>query len=84
MANPRLGERLAARAEAGERHVLLTVEYTRTGWVAGVVELDGNTQVANEPAESLESGKQIAEEIARAYLANRDLLFPAVEWRVAD
>lgn len=84
MVNPRLGERLTASAEAGGRHVRLTVEYTQTGWVAEVVEIDGNTQVAHEPAHSLESAKQIAEEIAKAYLANRDLRLPAVEWRVTD
>jgi len=50
-----------------------------------VVEIDGNTQVAHEPAtDSLESAKQSAEEIAKAYLANQDLPLPAVEWRVTD
>ena len=34
MVNPRLGERLTASAEAGGRHVRLTVEYTKLdGWL---------------------------------------------------
>lgn len=64
MANPKLGEGVTATAEAGPRHVRLKVEYTQAGWVARVLETDGNTEVAREIVGDLESGKKRLEEIA--------------------
>lgn len=80
MANPRLGEAVTAAVDAGGRHVRLKVEYTQTGWVAQVFETDGNTEVASEMVDSCEAGKQRAEEIAKAYLADKDLKLPGIQW----
>lgn len=81
MANPKLGECVTATSAAGDRHVCLKVEYTQTGWVAQVVETDGNTEVAHEIADNLKEGKQRAEQIAKSYLANKDLKLPAIRWK---
>jgi len=81
MASPKLGEGVTATAEAGGRHVRLKVEYTQTGWVAQVFETDGNTEVEREVVGDLESGKKRAEEIAKSYLADKDLKLPAIEWK---
>ena len=81
MANPQLGDGIVAIAQAGGRHVRLKVEYTQAGWVAQVVETDGNTEVEHEMADSLDAGKRRAEEIAKAYLANEDLALPTIEWK---
>lgn len=83
MANPKLGEGVAATAEAGGRHVRLKVEYTQTGWLVEVFETDGNTEVACETAHDphdLAAAKKHAEEIAKSYLANEDLKLPSIQW----
>jgi hypothetical protein len=80
MASPALGEGAVATAEAGGRHVSLRVEYTQTGWATQVTETDGGTELAREIANSLVEGKRRAEEIAKGYLANKDLKLPAIRW----
>ncbi len=81
MANPALGEGTAATAKTDVRHVSLRVEYTQTGWVARVVETDGGTEVAHEMVDSLEGGQHRAEEIAKSYLADKDVTLPAIKWK---
>jgi hypothetical protein len=80
MENPMFGECFTATLAAGERHVRLEVLYTQAGWNARVIETDGNTQVECEMVDSLDSGKQRAEEIAQSYLGDKDLLLPSAKW----
>ncbi len=81
MTDPVLGEVLTATVEAGGRHVRLQIEYTRTGWYAQVFETDGDTTVCSEMKRSHNEAVQYAEEVARAYLADKDLKIPPVNWR---
>jgi hypothetical protein len=81
MPNPSMGEGVVATAEAGGRHVSVRVEYAPTGWVIHAFETDGNTEIAHEISSSLGEGKQRAEEIAKSYLADRNLKLPTIRWK---
>lgn len=80
MANPKSGEGFKANVSAGEYHLRLKVEYTRTGWVARVAERKGNTEVDRKMVDSVDAGKKHAEEVAERYLANQDFEIPAIAW----
>jgi predicted RNase H-like HicB family nuclease len=81
MKNPQSGESFSASVTAGKRHIRLDVEYGPAGWYARVVELDGNTEVEWERADTFETAKERAEEIAKAYLAEGDFKPPDFEWK---
>jgi hypothetical protein len=83
MINTKQGDGAMATAEAGGRHLRLKVEYMQTGWVVEVFETDGNSEVEREMVDSLDVGKLRAEEIAKSYLADKDLKLPAIEWKDA-